>query len=203
MTTRKRPSLQQQKRDFTRARLLDASLESFGEKGYLGATVDDIALAAGCSRATFYLHFKSRAEVIMALLQREAPDLAEALREFDDQLARGITRSEVRQRLEAGWKQLASMPGFLSALQMAVLTEPEVSEWLDSFQLSSVEGLEKFFATIPKKRHAEVKARMVTLNVLTLATYEMLARGQSGVTHKVAIDLLVDLWMNVFHPEAS
>jgi len=46
-------------REFTRARLVEAAIEVFAEKGYPRTTVDDIAERAGSTRATFYLHFKT------------------------------------------------------------------------------------------------------------------------------------------------
>jgi AcrR family transcriptional regulator len=46
---------------------MDAALEAFGEKGYFPVTVDDIVTGAGISRATFYLHFDSKAAVLRTL----------------------------------------------------------------------------------------------------------------------------------------
>lgn len=43
------------------------------ESSYATATVEGIAGRAGTSRATFYLHFKSKAEVVAALLEQVTP----------------------------------------------------------------------------------------------------------------------------------
>ena len=50
--------------------LLDTALRLFVEKGYVGVRVDDIAKAAGLSRATFYKHFSEREEILAELFAR-------------------------------------------------------------------------------------------------------------------------------------
>lgn len=53
----------------TRQQLLDAALEQFGGRGFHATTVDDIARAAGVSRATLYQYFDSREEIVTELLE--------------------------------------------------------------------------------------------------------------------------------------
>ncbi|WP_099021980.1 TetR/AcrR family transcriptional regulator [Mycolicibacterium palauense] len=54
-------------RILTREHILAASLEVFAERGYVAVTIDDIARRAGIGRATFYLHFESKAAVLREL----------------------------------------------------------------------------------------------------------------------------------------
>jgi AcrR family transcriptional regulator len=56
--------LRQQQRDYTRQRLVDAARDLFLRNGTRGTSVDDIAKAAGTSRATFYAHFTDKQDVI-------------------------------------------------------------------------------------------------------------------------------------------
>jgi AcrR family transcriptional regulator len=56
--------LRRQQRDFTRQRLVDAARELFMRNGTRGTSIDDIAKAAGTSRATFYAHFIDKQDVI-------------------------------------------------------------------------------------------------------------------------------------------
>jgi AcrR family transcriptional regulator len=53
-----------------RDRLLDTALRLFAEQGYVGVRVEDIARAAGISRATFYKHFSEREEILAELFAR-------------------------------------------------------------------------------------------------------------------------------------
>ncbi len=48
--------------------ILDAAIEVFGNKGLDGATVDDIAQAAGISKGTIYLYFESKNDIFDAIL---------------------------------------------------------------------------------------------------------------------------------------
>lgn len=50
--------------------ILDGALAVFAERGYDAARIEDIARAAGVSRATFYNHFSEREEVLASLFER-------------------------------------------------------------------------------------------------------------------------------------
>lgn len=66
-------SLRTEYRELTRRRLLTAVRAVLEESDYSAATVDEIAGRAGTSRATFYLHFRSKAEAVAALLEDVTP----------------------------------------------------------------------------------------------------------------------------------
>jgi AcrR family transcriptional regulator len=53
----------------TRQLLLDAALEQFAQQGFHATVVDDIARAAGVSRATLYQYFDSREQIVTELLE--------------------------------------------------------------------------------------------------------------------------------------
>lgn len=55
----------------TRRMILQAGREVFAERGYDAPKVEDVARAAGISRAAFYLHFKSLDELLEAIFRRE------------------------------------------------------------------------------------------------------------------------------------
>ncbi|WP_280346451.1 TetR/AcrR family transcriptional regulator [Nocardia neocaledoniensis] len=50
--------------DATRARLLEAAVAAFADKGFNGTTTRDIASAAGMSPAAVYVHHKSKEELL-------------------------------------------------------------------------------------------------------------------------------------------
>jgi|SRR5215472_910157 len=53
----------------TRERLLRAAAEVFGERGYDGTRVADIAAAAGVSNGAMYAHFASKADLLVDALR--------------------------------------------------------------------------------------------------------------------------------------
>jgi AcrR family transcriptional regulator len=63
-----RGTLRDEQRRMTRQRLADAALELFEEIGYSAATADAIARRAGANRATFYLHYAGKADVVLELM---------------------------------------------------------------------------------------------------------------------------------------
>ena len=54
----------------TRNQILDAAEQVFSEKGVSRATLDDIARGAGVTRGAVYWHFKDKADLFAAMLER-------------------------------------------------------------------------------------------------------------------------------------
>src|ERR1700720_1769105 len=52
----------------TRRALLDAAGKLIAERGYRGTTVNDIVAASGLSKGTFYWYFKSKEDLLLAVL---------------------------------------------------------------------------------------------------------------------------------------
>jgi AcrR family transcriptional regulator len=75
-------------RELTQQRLLDAAQKVFAKKGLDGASVEDIAAAAGYTRGAFYSNFGSKNDLFIEMLRR---DHANAITEFfallDDSLS--------------------------------------------------------------------------------------------------------------------
>jgi AcrR family transcriptional regulator len=63
----------------TRAAIVEAALKVFAADGST-ATLDDVAVAAGISRATLYRHFSSREELFAALVDEAYADVHARLR---------------------------------------------------------------------------------------------------------------------------
>jgi AcrR family transcriptional regulator len=58
-----------------RARIVEAALETFAERGYEGASMGEIATAAGVTRPVLYDHFASKRELFLWLLRDQADAL--------------------------------------------------------------------------------------------------------------------------------
>lgn len=71
-------TLREKQRISTREALVDAGVQAFARTGYTKCTIDEIARQAGASRATFYLHFKSKADLLPILIERSASHFADA-----------------------------------------------------------------------------------------------------------------------------
>ena len=58
-------------RELTQQRLLDAAQKVFAKKGLDGASVEDIAAAAGYTRGAFYSNFASKNDLFIDMLRRD------------------------------------------------------------------------------------------------------------------------------------
>ncbi len=58
-------SLRERRRRQTTAEISEVALRLFDERGFAGTTVDEIASAAGVSRATFFRYFRSKEEAAL------------------------------------------------------------------------------------------------------------------------------------------
>jgi AcrR family transcriptional regulator len=72
-------------RDDTRDKLFEAAARVFEEQGIGGASIEAIAAAAGFSRGAFYSNFKSKEELIIAMLEDH---VEQSIRRSLDLLAR-------------------------------------------------------------------------------------------------------------------
>ena len=58
--------MSERRRDFVRLEVERAGMDLFAERGYDNVTVQDIAVAAGIGRCTFFRHFRSKEELLQA-----------------------------------------------------------------------------------------------------------------------------------------
>ena len=79
-----RQSLREVQKQVTRERLIEAAAEEFRNRGFNETTAENIATAAGASRATFYVYFRTKAEIVAELMRRSQSDVMAAYRRLDD-----------------------------------------------------------------------------------------------------------------------
>lgn len=114
-------------REATAARLVASAQDCFARQTYAATTVDDIARAAGVTRATFYLHFGSKADVIVELSRR----MKEQSRTLDDQLWQAVRngdRKSIRQWLATAFTFWDDIRPVAVAIEEAASLEPTVRE---------------------------------------------------------------------------
>jgi AcrR family transcriptional regulator len=66
-------------RGTARERLLDAAARVFAERGYRAASVEDVAVEAGVTKGALYWNFKSKEDVLFALLDERVDQPVQAL----------------------------------------------------------------------------------------------------------------------------
>ena len=68
-----------EKQQQTRKALLDAAAEIFGRRGLEGASIDEVAQAAGYTKGAFYANFKSKEELFLVMLDERFSEELERL----------------------------------------------------------------------------------------------------------------------------
>jgi len=102
-----------------RRRLLDAMAEAVAHKGYADTTIADLASGARVSRRTFYEHFGSKEECLIALYEAASRQALSVLRDAIDPAHDPLTQAE--RALRAYLSTMASNPLLLKTLFIAIL----------------------------------------------------------------------------------
>lgn len=199
MPPRSRTALQEQRREFTRQRLLEGAWIAFCAKGYVATTADDIASAAGCSRATFYLYFKSKSAVMIELLERQWDGVIEAGRAFDAELEAGGTWDTVRAAVAEMFQSLNSRRGALAATYEATLCDVDVAEWLEYHRTKHVDSLAWTLSRAGHAERARLRDRLILLSRMTMAALHVDRWPNSEISDETVIDYLADLWAEALH----
>jgi AcrR family transcriptional regulator len=97
---RKRTVLQP---DHRRKQLLEAATWVFARKGYRNASISDIIARAGVARGTFYLYFKSKEQIFLAIVEGFYGQVRRALMNADP--APSIPAAGPQAFLQAGFRQ--------------------------------------------------------------------------------------------------
>jgi AcrR family transcriptional regulator len=118
-------TLRDEQKRLTRRRLIEGALAAFERKGYAATTIDDIVAEANASRATFYLHFKSKSDVVLVM----ARTLGTRWRELYRELTSGerLSRKELYDWLDAMAGHYQTNRATVAALDQAAAVEPEVA----------------------------------------------------------------------------
>lgn len=102
-----------------RRRLLDAMSHVVARKGYAETTIADLAAEARVSRRTFYEHFDSKAECLIALYEVASDQALNVLRDAID--PKRDWHTQVEQAMHAYLSTLACNPVLLRTLFIAIL----------------------------------------------------------------------------------
>jgi TetR/AcrR family transcriptional regulator len=87
--TQRRTRIQEEKEEL----ILEAALDIFSTHGFRGATIDEIAEAAGMSKPNLLYYFRTKEAMHRALIERVLDTWLDPLREFD---AEGNPEAEIR-----------------------------------------------------------------------------------------------------------
>lgn len=88
----------------TSAKLLDAGLRAFSERGYHAARVDDVVRLAKTSHGTFYLYFANKQDLLLALARECAGEMQRLADELGEVTPDAAGHAELRRWVEGFYR---------------------------------------------------------------------------------------------------
>lgn len=172
--------------------ILDGVRRAFAEKGFDGASMQDLARACGMSVGNFYRYFPSKAAIVAALILRDLAEMEAMFREImnsPDPLA-GM-RLAVRARIEEG---TCDGEGQLWAeITAAALRKAEISEITTRMEHEIVGYLTSVFAKVKSISADEARTRYYPQAMLIIMLVKAAAMhpAENSGAQKGLTDLLL------------
>jgi AcrR family transcriptional regulator len=170
--------------------LLDAALALFVEKGFAGSRAEDIAARAGVSKATLYLYFTSKDDLLKGLIADGfASHVGIEERETTDDMASG----ELLREALAAWRS-ALMEGDAGGLLKLVCTEVRsFPELADLWSRDLIEPVRRLVSRLVVRGIARGEFRPVDPDVVVYALVPpliVMCLHQHAISPHVAHDAL-------------
>ena len=201
-------SLREAQKQLTRDMIVDRALELFTEKGYAATTIDEIAVAAGTTRATFYAHYPSRADLmrdfmarVNAVLDRaDGPDRATTAAGLVDVVRAGELEG-ILAWLESRAALWPVFRPYLDVLDEAAAVDPEVRAlvrgWHEEVISDIVRGMQLAGRFSQETHHIRGTLAFTQLDyVATLWTRRKLEPNRDH-----ALEVLADSWYHLLCDE--
>jgi AcrR family transcriptional regulator len=176
-------------------RVLEAAERMIREDGFHAATMDELAVAAGVSRATVFNRFGSKLGVLEALFIRgmEGPEM-EAIQEA---LALEDPVAALDAVVEAGCAIWEACGYVVQQLQAVAVLEPDAAALIDQQQdeqRADLQGLTRRLAKAGRLRPGLSRARATaTLHMLTSLESFLWLREGYGLSRRQTSETLVEL----------
>jgi AcrR family transcriptional regulator len=191
--TAPRSSLREAQKELTRQRLYETGIQAFIENSYTRTTIDDIATAAGATRATFYLHYTAKSELVRELIVSWRGDTKRIYTELGEIVVDGAY-GDIRAWLDRLLRKWPAMRGYAAVLEDAVATEPDIrAEHETTFEF----GVERIAAGMiragrfaPSSRAPRARLALLQLDPVFMRWRRVGWRGDRGAT----LDGLAEMW---------
>jgi len=192
-TAPRRESLRVLQKKETLQLLVKAANHLFLKKGYANTTIEEIAARAGASRATFYLHFARKWQVLRQIAEDTVG--SESL-EFYRRLDRmGVpTRDELRAWLIDAIGYFERHKRFLEVYREAKSIEPEISRHNIEFLRRCVGQMPQYLARWGAEREAYAKLRLNMLTFQLDDAANLAMGGDPEVNRELVAEALLEYW---------
>lgn len=184
-------SLRAAQKVLTRSRIRDAARMLFYSSGYAATTVEQIAAASGASRATFYLHFKDKEEVLQDIVREYTPRAMAVMRRLPGpRPTLPQIRAWVGELTDLVAEERVSLTIFRQVGRVGVAPPPYVQSILEDLVGALAERIPAFRAALepgPAQLEARVHADLLINESALVCSIAARNGGDYGV---MALDVL-------------
>jgi AcrR family transcriptional regulator len=121
--------------------ILSSALELFSQKGYLGASMDSIAMKAKVSKGNLYNYFESKDELLEAVLTKGMQQFVELLDSYPAEL---ITSRDFEDAIRGNFEVVKSNSEYWK-LYFNILTQPQAQQLFQKIFAPLLEKYMKIF----------------------------------------------------------
>lgn len=199
-----RRAVREEHRLLTQRRILASALEIFERQGYSNATVEDIVAAASIARGTFYLHFRSKLDVVKALSQDLTPELIQLYQDLDNLVtgSSSVAREDLRAWMTRAVAWFDEHSTMAIVWQEVSVIEPEF-KFDPSFYLAN--QMKGYISLWPKAQQSAARLRIVLL-IQQLARGFLVTRTRQPageIDSSALVDVLCDIWTDALYPRST
>lgn len=197
-------TLREEQRRFTHQRLVDAAREVFSEKGFAAATIEDVVNAAGASRGTFYLYFKTKSDLVKEMLNNLDQESWAALEELPELSPNGDNRAVIQVWIERLIDVYESHAVTIQCLYDAEAVDPSLRAVLTSMVRLFSEKIEDGLTSLRRGSRGSATEEERFVALVLFLQFERLCsfwftRGVE-IDRRMAIDTLTRLWCDALLP---
>lgn len=178
-----------------RALIIEAAAEEFGRRGHRDARMEDIARAAGVTKAVLYDHFDSKGALHAEVVTRASDELVAAV--ADAVLQEGEPHARYRAGLLAGFRLIAQRPDVRTLLLGEPGADPRVAKASMKAQRKARAAMAALYLSEPTflaghPRRQERAEHIAQGGIGTINGFAVLA-VDPGLTPEQLADLAMDL----------
>jgi AcrR family transcriptional regulator len=178
-----------------RTLIVEAAGRLFGERGYEGTRIDEIAAAAGVTKPIVYRHFGSKRDLYLSLLDRHRDDLAGFVASMPTE---GSTEERLRSVLETWLDYVEARSYAWKMLFRDAGGGPEIAarrREVHARARTVLVELIRSLATAPPKRHElEPLAELMSMGMAALVLWWI---EDAAVSRAAVLDALTTAWVRL------
>lgn len=191
--------------EFRQSEIITAARKVFAEKGYIAATVDEIAAVAALAKGTIYLYFESKEQIYNAVLANDLETLRRLT--IEKIAAAGTGLEKISAYINARFEYCEQRRDFFRIMYIEpsgspVLSKAKAREWLREPVRMLTVAIETAIST-NQMRHWPAETLAWTVADLTTGALQRRLATTPTTTVREDIDFLIDFIYVALRPSAS